>query len=584
MKNIIVYISIVIAGISLNGCYDLDTYPGSSLSESLFWKTEDHAKQALMGVYTMMRSDACFGQHYFNDVLGSIAITYDGGLLDICTGTYSDRNGRIVSKWQTMYDGVQKANGVIRGVSGMSLNEEAKAEFIAEAKFLRALFYFNLLDFYGGVPYYDETTDLNADYANLKKPRSTADEIRSSIINDLNDAISKLRVAWDVSNYGRATKGAAYALRGKVYLYNKEWKNAIADFEEVVYNKSNNYGFALDPDYARIFKLYNGDKSPEMVFAVQNKGGAGNPYGMSLQANMGSYGGFGGNWASLTPSVELADMYEYPDGKPFDWEDIFPGYNTTPAENGERAAKRKEFLSVEMVSGAVVGLRNADTAKILDAYKNRDSRMMATLIVPYSHYLGWDANQPKNMLFALDENKTGVVGAGTMVHNVSNYIIYFYRKFVVEGNLNGALTDRMDTPFEFPLIRYADVLLMLAEAYNEDGQLDKAVIELNKVRARESVQLPGLNSGAAWLAVTTKEQMAERIRKERAVEFAGEGLRFSDLRRWGFAVANEAIAVDGVNIYGEFLYQHKFTERDMLWPIPAVEIEMNPALTPNTGW
>ena len=98
--------------------------------------------------------------------------------------------------------------------------------------------------------------------------------------------------------------------------------------------------------------------------------------------------------------------------------------------------------------------------------------------------------------------------------------------------------------------------------------------------------MPGLNSGPSWLNVANQEEMGERIRNERAVEFSGEGLRFSDLRRWGWEIAQAAISdVDAVNIYGEFIYQHKFKQRDMLWPVPGVEIERNPALTPNNpGW
>jgi hypothetical protein len=578
MKKIIVLISIVIAGISLNGCSDLDTYPGNSLNKNIFWKTEDHAKQAMMGVYAILRDEHCYGQtHWINDVLGSIYATR-GGMQSLQNGTYNDRNGTIQAKWQRMYDGVQKANNVIRNVSSMSLDDNTKAGYIAEAKFLRALFYFNLLDFFGGVPYYDENTDINAEYATLLKPRSTAEEIRSYILNDLNEAISKLRVAWDAANYGRITKGAAYALRGKVYLYNKEWKNAIADFEEVVNNKSNNYGYALDPDYARIFKLYDGAKSPEMIFSVQNKGGTGNAYGMPMNNYLGNRGSYGGGQSYHYPAVGLVDMYENSDGSPFDWDDIFPGYN-----NGGKA-KRIEYLCIQMEGGVIVGMRNADTAKVLNTYKNRDPRLMATAIVPYANYLGWVANAPKNLMIALDDLKPGVLNAGTLYWDLPVYTSYFCRKFVAESNLGGSITSRDHTPFEFPVIRYADVLLMLAEAYNEDSQLDKAVIELNKVRAR--VNMPGLNSGAAWMAVTTKEQMTERIRKERAVEFAGEGLRFSDVRRWGFAVAREEITGkgDAVNIYGETLYLRKFTERDMLWPIPATEIEMNPSLTQNSGW
>lgn len=578
MKKIIVFISIVIIGISLNGCSDLDTYPGNSLNQNIFWKTESHAKEALMGVYSVLRAEHCYGQtHWINDVLGSIYATR-GGMQGIQNGTYNDRNGTILAKWQKLYDGVQKSNHVISNVSNMSsLSDDTKAAYIAEAKFLRALFYFNLLDFFGGVPYYDETTDINKEYATLLKPRSSADEIRSHILSDLNEAVSKLPPTWDAVNYGRATKGAAYALRGKVYLYNKEWKNAIADFEEVVNNKSNNYGYALDPDYARIFKLYDGAKSTEMVFSVQNKGGSGNPYGMPMNNFLGNRGSYGSGQSYHYPSVQLVDMYENTDGSPFNWDDIHPGYNAS-------VEKREEFLCVETEGGVIVGMRSADTAKVLNAYRNRDPRLMAVAIVPYANYAGWVANAPKNLMIALDGTKPGVLTAGTLYWDLPVYTGYFCRKFVAEGNLGGSITSRDHTPFEFPVIRYADVLLMLAEAYNEDGQLDKAILEFNKVRAR--VNMPGLNSGAAWMAVTSKEQMAARIRKERAFEFAGEGLRFSDVRRWGFEIAREEITGkgDAVNIYGSTLYLRKFTERDMLWPIPATEREMNPELAQNPGW
>ena len=186
------------------------------------------------------------------------------------------------------------------------------------------------------------------------------------------------------------------------------------------------------------------------------------------------------------------------------------------------------------------------------------------------------------MIFALDHNLSGNANGGTIQNN-AGWVSYLYRKFVTEGDQGGAISNRLHTPFAFPLIRFADVLLMLSEAYNEAGQLDKAVTEFNKVRYR--VGMPGLNSGPEWMVVSNKEQMAERIRKERAVEFAGEGLRFSDLRRWGYEIAHKTLNnVDAVNIYGEPIYTHLFTERDMLWPIPGVERERNKELTQNPGW
>lgn len=579
MKKIIIYLAtMLLAAMTFTGCYDLETYPGDKVNEGTFYKTGDHAHQGLMGIYGMLRLNEAYGYQFCFDHLGDIAYGYNYYMMFLAT--YTDRDGTIQAHWQTFYDGIHRVNTFIRSVKGMRgiITDEQINEYVAEAKFLRAMFYFSLTDLFGGVPYYDESTNVNEEFMNLKQPRSSLEEVRAHILEDLDEAIKYLPVEHAASEYGRATKGAAYALRGKVHLYDKEWQSAINDFEEIVYNKSNNYGYALDDDYARVFKLYNGAKSPETVFSIQNKSGVGTEYGMQIQALVGCRGAYGSCWNNTVPSTQLVDMYEFKDGRPFNWDEIFPGYNAMTPE------QRKELLSVEMDgSGTIVGLREADTAKILSAYTCRDPRLMATVIVPYSHYMG-NIGRTTNvdLIFALDHNLAGNANGGTIQNN-AGWVSYLYRKFVTEGDQGGAISNRLHTPFAFPLIRFADVLLMLSEAYNEAGQLDKAVTEFNKVRAR--VGMPGLNSGPAWMVVSNKEQMAERIRKERAVEFAGEGLRFSDLRRWGYEIAHKTLNnVDAVNIYGEPIYTHLFTERDMLWPIPGVERERNKELTQNPGW
>ena len=579
MKKIIIYLAtMLLAAMTFTGCYDLETYPGDKVNEGTFYKTGDHAHQGLMGIYGMLRLNEAYGYQFCFDHLGDIAYGYNYYMMFLAT--YTDRDGTIQAHWQTFYDGIHRVNTFIRSVKGMGgiITDEQINEYVAEAKFLRAMFYFSLTDLFGGVPYYDESTNVNEEFMNLKQLRSSLEEVRAHILEDLDEAIKYLPVEHAASEYGRATKGAAYALRGKVHLYDKEWQSAINDFEEIVYNKSNNYGYALDDDYARVFKLYNGAKSPETVFSIQNKSGVGTEYGMQIQALMGCRGAYGSCWNNTVPSTQLVDMYEFKDGRPFNWDEIFPGYNAMTTE------QRKGLLSVEMDgSGTIVGLREADTAKILSAYTCRDPRLMATVIVPYSHYMG-NIGRTTNvdLIFALDHNLAGNANGGTIQNN-AGWVSYLYRKFVTEGDQGGAISNRLHTPFAFPLIRFADVLLMLSEAYNEAGQLDKAVTEFNKVRAR--VGMPGLNSGPAWMVVSNKEQMAERIRKERAVEFAGEGLRFSDLRRWGYEIAHKTLNnVDAVNIYGEPIYTHLFTERDMLWPIPGVERERNKELTQNPGW
>ncbi|HTN37891.1 MAG TPA: RagB/SusD family nutrient uptake outer membrane protein, partial [Arachidicoccus sp.] len=151
--------------------------------------------------------------------------------------------------------------------------------------------------------------------------------------------------------------------------------------------------------------------------------------------------------------------------------------------------------------------------------------------------------------------------------------------WVPTGNLDGYWGEFNRTPYEFPLIRLGDVILMLGEAYNENGELSKAITEINKIRSR--VQMPGLNSGASWLAVTSKDEMTQRIRDERAFELAGEGQRYWDLRRWGILKSTFKNATD---IFGDLMYERNYQARQEIWPFPLIELERNTNLVQNPNW
>ena len=170
------------------------------------------------------------------------------------------------------------------------------------------------------------------------------------------------------------------------------------------------------------------------------------------------------------------------------------------------------------------------------------------------------------------------------IRNNFGFNTCFWRKFVSVGNEGGLILNREQSPINFPLIRFADVLLMLAESYNELDQYDNAIALINRVRARPSVNMPGLNSGPIWLEARTKDEIFKRIVHERAIELAGEGVRYSDLRRWHLSQS----LLNGkkeLQLTGEpAVYTRVFNEREYLWPIPGAEIEMNPALEKNPGW
>jgi tetratricopeptide (TPR) repeat protein len=556
-----------------SGCYDLNRYPYDKVSSGTFWQTESQAKSGLMGVYNDLKNENSFGLTFGLDNIGEIGQGYDPpGFNYVFLGTYTPATSQVLSKWQSLYDGVMRANTVIQNVPKVNMSDELKTAYIAEAKFLRALYYFSLTDFFGAIPLYDETTVLDKDFNNMKNPRSSIDEVRAFILADLDAAIASLPVQWDNANYGRATKGAAYALKGKVLLYAKKYAEAITCFEEIVKDPSGRgYGYALYSSYADLFKP-TGDQSSEMIFAIQNSGGTGMSYGMPMTFYMGTRSSFGSCWDNVMLSTSFVDSYEYKDGRPFNWNDIIPGFNESTEVKGNtfRATLSGDFKTVAAYPES--------KGKLLDMYEKRDPRMTATVILPYTIYKGWVSNAPRDCEYVI---ATGVNEANGFIRVNNGWECYLYRKFVSEGNMNNGITDRAHTPINFPLIRYADVLLMLAECYNEAGRQSDAVTLINQVRAR--VNMPGINSGPAWLAANSKDEVFKRIRHERVIELAGEGLNYSDLRRWGLYLTLKDKVEYGFT--GKRQFTRVVTDRDYLWPVPSTEIDKNPNLKPNNpGW
>jgi hypothetical protein len=572
-------ITLAVAAVMTSGCESLDYTPGDQMSGPTFWQTEEHARQAAVGLYAAMKADWCFGLEFTFDLCSDIA---DGTTpwADVSRGTsFASNSSGVQNHWQYLYELVHRSNTVIRNVKDMPVSQETIDRVTGEAKFLRAMAYFRMLNCWGGVPYYDESCDINEQFASLNAPRSSADEIRRHIIDDLTEAIGKLPVSWDAADLGRATKGAAYALRGKVYLFNRQWEEAISDFEEIVYNRGNNYGYSLHPDYNELFRLYNGKHSQEMIFSIQSIDGNTAGYALNIV-------GYFGNKSTMrliasnciVPSTRLVDMYENSDGSPFDWDDLFPGFN----DGGSKLRRRYMSVAIDQGSTKVTDLLECDTTKVMDAYRKRDPRLCLNVITPYSHYLGTDAGStPMDKQFVLADASMGgaPMEAMAFIRNSEGWNSYFWRKWIPTGNLDGYWGEYNRTPYEFPLIRLGDVILMLAEAYNESGATAKAIDEVNKIRARAG--MPGLNSGPAWLSVSNKEEMAERIRRERAFELAGEGQRYWDLRRWGLLRQS---VTDATDIFGDLMYTRSYQPRHELWPIPLVEMERNTNLTQNEGW
>ncbi|MDE5647737.1 MAG: RagB/SusD family nutrient uptake outer membrane protein [Muribaculaceae bacterium] len=581
------YLSLFAAGaLMLSSCEDLDIKSGSQMDETTFWQTDTHLKQGIMGAYNAAKADWAFS---FDFTLDQLTDLYDAQAphSDIVRGVnFTSTSGSVQNYWTYLYEVVHRANTVIRNVQsncGPDVSDALKQQVTGEAKFLRAMAYFRMLNFWGGVPYYDESCVISTDFQTLSNPRETAETIRGHIIDDLTDAIGSLPVKWDDADYGRATKGAAVALRGKVYLYNSEWDKAKNDFAEIV-NNAATYGYALESDFDGLFRHYGTNHGTEIIFGLQGEFGATASAGLRVNSYIGSKSSIqllGDD--HMVPSPKYVDMFENKDGSKFKWSDAYPGH---PENFTDAVDFRKKILRVAIDAKAttITDYLDCDTAKVNATYTaTRDPRLAATVITPYSTYLGSTADmKPMMKWFVLvDATKGGspLSAANFMTSNNQGKNAYFCRKLLPTGNLEGDWHGGTYSPYEFPIIRYADVLLMLSECYNELGDLNSAVTELNKVRAR--VNMPGLNSGASWLTVNTKADMTQRIRDERAYELGGEGQRYFDLKRWG--ILGESIN-DALTIYGELYYTREFQERQNTWPIPNVAIERNPNLVQNTGW
>lgn len=410
----------------------------------------------------------------------------------------------------------------------------------AEAHFLRAYFNFELLKRYGPIPIIKSTLDINKDYSDT--PRPTMKEVVEFIANDCDMAADSLELTpWRNMNdaFGRATKGAALALKSRLLLYaasplyvdfgdideaNKPsdatlWK-AAADAAKAVIDLNQ---YELAPAYDDLFK--NDFQNKEYIFVRRY------PSNSDFEKSNFpiSYGGKGGT----NPSQNLIDDYEMLDGTAFDWN---------------------------------------DPVKAAHPFENRDERLLATVLM-------------NGVLFKGKRIATYPGGADAMPNPNATKTGYYLRKFLNE-NVN-IQTGGGSDGHVVPLFRLAEIYLNYAEALNEyDPTNPDIAVYLNKIRGR--VSLPDVPSGL------TQEQMRTLIHHERRVELAFEEHRFWDVRRWKVASSTLGAPVKGVKITqddaGNFTYspvqveQRVFQPKMYWYPIPQSEVLKLHHWEQNKGW
>jgi hypothetical protein len=472
----------------------------------------------------------------------------------------SPTDGDLNSTWQAKYEGIARANATINlANSSKELSASDKTRVIAEARFLRGHFYFELKRLFGSAPYVDETMDYGK---GIEKVVSTSD-LYPKIEADMKFAYDNLPET--SSSAGRANKWAAGAYLGKVYLYQgNKMGEAKAIFTTVIANGKTTNGkkYGLVSKFAEIFNAEN-DNNEEAVFAIQssmNTGNVNNANGfddLNYPYNTGADGP-GNCCGFFQPSFSMANAYRVSaDGLPLLGEQA----DGTPDYNLAANAVKNDYG----VASSAAFTEDADPL---------DPRIDHTIGRRGIQYLDWIEHP----------------GAG-WIRSQPYAGPYSPKKYIYYKRQENTLTDgsswtRGYATMNFNIIRFADVLLMAAEAEIEAGSLATALGYINQVRSRAAnpagfVKNAKTGANEANYVISTYSSLGDQasarkiVRMERLLELATEGHRFFDLVRWGNAnkTLNAYLKYESkwlVTKFGGASYQ----DTDALLPIPQAQIDI----------
>lgn len=589
MKNKIFILTIglaaIIGAITFTSCGSdfLDITPTNAVSSSSIWTSSNLADRAVNGIYAHI-----YYEYRMNPWTTALWDTYSeimdedinwvNNRAPILTGSATASSSVFQVWWKRFYEGVSRCNDVIANISQVpDMSDEIKARDIAEAKFLRAWEYYRLNVLWQGVPIYLENVGVDE----ATKGRSSAEEVFNQIIADCTDAINEPnlpdRYEPSSSDWGRVSKSCAYMLRAKAYLWLKDWANAEADFKKIT-----TMGFELFDDYYNLFTEQN-EKNNEYIFPYQYM----EPdLGTFFSWSFGNRCTTGYSWNNYLPNPAFVDSYENIDGSKFNIDDVLPGYSSmTPVQRIVfylRDNMTDEEIQNETAIGADMSkyLPTGNEARIKKVYENRDPRLNWNFIVPYSTYLGGGTGVEYTYTLRWPYRGYDAAEPFDIRTDTNDRFYYLWRKFVFRGREH---TDQTNSPIDYPTFRYAEVLLGLAEALNEQGKTDEAIPYINQVRKRAGVA--ELNSNE-YTMVSGQDDLRERIQNEYGWELCGENITYFNELRWGnwyqkkFVESNGMTEIWGTKKYtltwiGDFCWK---------WAIPQAEIEKNPNITQNEGW
>lgn len=473
------------------GCLDLEVTNPNQRTSDTFFRNRNDAFLAVNATYHGLQELGAFGRWlvFADDVRADIATSRSPWpeLANFTKTVLASYDFEVnIHLWEHNYRTILAANQVITRVPEIDMDATERARFVAEARFIRALSYYNLVTLFGNVPLITRPPTSSD-----RPATATSAEVWAQIEQDLTDAQAVLPPSYSSADIGRATSGAATALLGKALLQQRKWGAAAAAFATVV--GSNRY--SLMDDYGDNFREAT-DNNAESIFEVQ-----------FTDQNVLSEGSAGYSFPKLAGPCGPA----FCDANPTDWyfQQFFVENPSTP-----------------------------------------DPRLDYTIFY----------NRPGGM------DVFGVPFAQRYADRLDMLFVKKYTQYYRAGD------EFFDNPINFKVMRLGGILLLYAEALNEDGQVEPARTQLNLVRAR--VDLPPVPAGL------TQGQMRARIEHEQLMELGFEAERFRFLQRQNrFTAAYLPVLQAHDPDFNVFELG-----RSELLPIPNAEVDLNPGVTQNPGW
>lgn len=559
MKKLI-YSLAAVAAISLTtSCNDFLTEDVRG-SENLdtYFSTPDEVETAVGGCYFQIAKGGGWWQVYNAWLMSDMTTDdlWDGNTsqddgYQVNTHFFPNaqyEEGTLQNFWGARYQGISSCNLCLERIPNVVMDENLKKQRLAEVRFLRAFFYFDLVRNFGGVPMVTRYDDLGYGVA-----RSTQEECYKFIEDELNLAIADLpeRSKLSAAEIGRVTKGAALGILGKAQLYQAKWSEAKTTLKKIIDSKE----YDLLPNFGDVWSVQH-NNSIESLFEVQQTyGGDTYALGGSLTVVTGCRNGVGDGWSWGQPTSDL--------------------------ENAFIAAGDTERLKWTIIKTMCTEIAGEDQ---FYKFVSNNSQVCGVNDAKYQDYMkvfGWTA---------ADYNR------GYIIDPAQHKSARIIRKYFVPLSDRPEIYNIDKIPLNHRVLRYADVLLMYAEACAETSDDSEAQWALNKVRNR--VHLSDVTS--------TGTTLRDAIRAERRLELAHEQCRLYDIRRWDCANGKKMMCNimgpngtfvkyntgDDADMYEKWNQGEpsdkgiRFKEdRDLLYPIPYYDIvHSNGVIEQNPGW